>query len=219
MKDLIRNLIRYNIDFQEYIFLYSAYLKSNELVTLYDTVESYRETLSIQQLIHKGYIARKTLKQGNKAFTDYVENNLEITNKGIAVIEDFLNGSISESLPKNEPLMKYKVNWIEDWYNLFPKGIKSGGYYVRTSIKDCDNKMSKFIKENPEFTKDIILESTKIYVEQMKVNNYSMMKLAPNFIQKDGISMLSGCCEAYVEGVNNNQETYGPNEDTFTIKV
>lgn len=212
MIDLIKNLIRYNIDFQEYIFLYSAYVKNNELVTLYDVVEEYRGTNSIQQLIHKGFIARKTLIKDNRPFDDYLSNNLEITNRGITVIEDFLNGSISNSTPKNEVLIKYKVSWIENWYNLFPKGIKSGGYYVRTSIKDCDNKMSKFIKDNPEFTKDIILEATKIYVSQMKNNNYSMMKLAPNFIQKDGVSMLSGCCEAYVQGVNANQETYGTNE-------
>jgi hypothetical protein len=48
----------------------------------------------------------------------------------------------------------------------------------------------------------------------MKSKNYAMMKLAPNFIYKDGISMLSGSCEAYVQGVNNNQDTYSTNELT-----
>jgi hypothetical protein len=74
--------------------------------------------------------------------------------------------------------------------------------------------MHKFLLDNSEFTKDIILEATKNYIEDMKSKNYAMMKLAPNFIYKDGISMLSGSCEAYVQGVNNNQDTYSTNELT-----
>lgn len=210
MKELLKKLRDNDIDFSQYILLYSLFHGDKQYAEEYNKVEIYDSHQGIQKLIHLGFLARVELLEGTSRYTDFTNNNLFITKLGI---ERFFNESTSA--PSNESILpKYKILWIEDWYDLFPKGIKSGGYYVRTSIKDCDKKMFKFLIDNSEFTKDIILEATKNYIEDMKSKNYSMMKLAPNFIYKDGISMLSGACEAYVQGVNNNQDTYSTNELT-----
>ena len=210
MKELLKKLVDNDIDFSQYILLYSLFHGDKRYAEEYNKVEIYDNSQSIQKLIHLGFIARVELLEGTSRYTDFMKNNLFITKLGI---ERFFKES--SSTPSNESILpKYKVAWIETWYDLFPKGVKSGGYYVRTSIKDCDKKMFKFLIDNSEFTKDIILEATKSYIEDMKSKNYSMMKLAPNFIYKDGISMLSGACEAYVQGVNNNQDTYSTNELT-----
>lgn len=204
MKELLRKLVENDIDFSQYVLLYSLFHGDKRYVEEYNKLEIYDASQGIQKLIHNGLVAKVAVLEGTSRYTDFLRDNLYITKLGI---DRFFKESVST--PSNESILpKYKVAWIEDWYDLFPKGIKSGGYYVRTSIKDCDKKMYKFLADNSGFTKDIILEATKRYVEEMKSKNYSMMKLAPNFIYKDQISMLSGACEAYVQGVNTNQDTY-----------
>lgn len=204
MKDLIKKLSNNNIDFQQYVALYSLFHDDLDYIKDYSLVESYGGTSSIQGLIHLGFLQRLKQVPGTMPYNEVLSGNIVLTK---LAIERFFKPSTSA--PKSENLLpRYKVAWIEDWYDLFPKGIKSGGYYVRTSIKECDKKMFRFLTDNPTFTKDLILAATKNYVEDMKSKSYSMMKLAPNFILKDGVSMLSGCCEAYVEGVNSNQDTY-----------
>lgn len=218
LESLVKTCSLNSIDFQQYLILHGLYNENLKLVEEYHTVENYNNGSSIQTLVHLGFLQRLTTPPNNTPYSEVLNGNLIITK---LAIERFFKNSTNQSTPTSEGLSitsRYKVAWIEEWYDLFPKGVKSGGYYVRTSIKSCDKRMFKFLTDNPAFTKNIILEATKIYVEQMKVNNYSMMKLAPNFIYKDGMSMLSGCCDAYVEGVNNNQDTYS-NDNTFGIKV
>lgn len=215
MLALIKKLLNHNIDFQCYVLLYSLYINDKSIVVMYNDVEPYTGSMGIQQMIHLGYISRREIKESSNTWQDFLQDNLKLTDLGIST---FFKDSDS-STPSNETLTNnYKVAWIEEWYNLFPKGVKSGGYYIRTSIKDCDKKMFKFLNDNSGFTKNIILEATKHYITDMSRQNYSMMKLAPNFIYKDGVSMLSGACEAYVEAINNNQDTYS-NEDSNVLGV
>jgi hypothetical protein len=210
MKELLKKLVDNDIDFSQYILLYSLFQGDKFYAEEYNKIEIYDSSQGIQKLIHLGFLSRIQLLEGTSRYTDFIKDNLFITKLGI---DRFFKESVST--PSNESILpKYRVLWIEEWYDLFPKGIKSGGYYVRTSIKDCDKKMHKFLLDNSEFSKDVILEATKNYIEDMKSKNYAMMKLAPNFIYKDGVSMLSGSCEAYAQGVNNNQDTYSTNELT-----
>lgn len=85
-------------------------------------------------------------------------------------------------------------DWIDEWYDLWPKGMKSGGYYVRTDKQGCQKKLEKFVQRH-SYNKDEIIEATKRYITRC-LNTGSMIKLAPNFIEKDGISVLVGECEA-----------------------
>jgi len=98
--------------------------------------------------------------------------------------------------------------WIDDWYNLFPSKVRSGGYPVRCDKRGCFKKMIKFCKDNPDYNKDIIFEATKFYITSAKNKDYQYMKLAPYFIEKDGISMLAGECENIINRMKNNEKTY-----------
>jgi hypothetical protein len=209
---LVKNLLNNNIDFQEYVLLYSLYNKNIDIICDYHDVEPYTNYI-ISNLTQKQFICRIVQNENKISLEDLYSNNLRLTSKGELIFKEFV-----KSAPSNEKLIPYKVSWIEEYYDLFPKGIKSGGFYVRSSIQDCSNKMNKFIIDNPQFTKDIILEATKNYINDCKARNYDKMKLAPYFIIKDGTSMLSGYCEAYVQGINDNQDTYS-NDNTFGIKV
>jgi hypothetical protein len=204
---LVKNLLNNNIDFQEYVLLYSLYNKNIDIICDYHDVEPYTNYI-ISNLTQKQFICRIVQNENKISLEDLYSNNLRLTSKGELIFKEFV-----KSAPSNEKLIPYKVSWIEDYYDLFPKGIKSGGFYVRSSIQDCSNKMNKFIIDNPQFTKDIILEATKNYINDCKARNYDKMKLAPYFIIKDGTSMLSGYCEAYVQGINDNQDTYKISND------
>lgn len=94
------------------------------------------------------------------------------------------------------------LKWIDEWFDLFPKGVKSGGYYVRSDLNGCKRKMKKFISTHSEYTKDIIMKATQNYIIRCEHNGYQYMKLAPYFIEKDGVSMLSGECEAIITNID-----------------
>jgi hypothetical protein len=99
----------------------------------------------------------------------------------------------------------HSISWIEDWLLLFPEGVKSGGYYIRSDEKECADKMVKFIKKY-KYDKDTIFKATKNYIERMKKQNYNFITLATYFITKrDRGSILASEC-ANLNSKENNME-------------
>jgi|TARA_R110002126_G_scaffold191810_1_gene340003 hypothetical protein len=90
----------------------------------------------------------------------------------------------------------YRVEeWIQEWRELFPKGIKSGGHLVRGSKQGCIKKMKAFVNKNKDVTKDKIFKATSRYLSERRTARYSYCKVADYFISKDSMSML----ESYIE--------------------
>lgn len=183
----VEKLIQLNLDFTSYCVLQTIYnSKDSQLLLKYSTdIQSIRST--IDNLVSKGYIINES---------GYKFSGLKITNK---YIQDFTKVVI---VPKVSPVSE----WIDIFFNLFPKGIKSGGFYVRSDKQGCIKKMESFMKQYPEYTKGIIITATKKYVDGMKNNNYNFCKMAPYFISKDGISMLEGFCQDVLKNVNTPDE-------------
>ncbi len=86
------------------------------------------------------------------------------------------------------------AKWIESWCEIFPKGVKSGGYYVKSNAQDCLKKMIKFIKVR-KYSKEQIFQATKNYIDRKAKENYAYMMRADYFIEKDGVSALASECE------------------------
>ena len=91
--------------------------------------------------------------------------------------------------------------FVDQFYELWPKGIKSGGYAVRSGKDACSTKLRTFLKENKLYTPLIVLTATENYISKCKANDYQYMKLAPYFISKDGVSVLESCCDDLLNGV------------------
>ncbi len=91
-------------------------------------------------------------------------------------------------------------SWIDEWRNMWPKGVKSGGHRVRGSRNGCLKKMRKFIKENPDFSVDEIFDATRNYILNRKKQNYEYMRVAEYFIEKDRMSDLASWVEDRREG-------------------
>ena len=97
-------------------------------------------------------------------------------------------------------------------YDLFPKGIKSGGYPVRSGFSDFEKKLKKYIDTHKEHNVDIIRKAFELYIEQSRRNNWQFMKLAGYFILKDGVSTLESLCEEVI----NKPEIDEQRKDIFT---
>ena len=93
--------------------------------------------------------------------------------------------------------------------NLFPSGVKTGGYSVKSHPKVIALKLKTFLKEYPEFTKEDIIEATTKYVEDRRKHNWSYMRSLQYYICKDKISTLAADCLALSdeEEVESNFET------------
>lgn len=84
-------------------------------------------------------------------------------------------------------------DWIEQWVNLWPKGIKSGGYYVKPNKQDALSNMQKFVKKY-KFTKDQIFEATGNYLKEKERDNWAYCMLGSYFIMKNNMSQLANYC-------------------------
>lgn len=104
---------------------------------------------------------------------------------------------------KYTPIQEVKgVDWIDEWLNIFPKGVKTGGKLVRSDAKICKSKMESFIKNYPQFNdKSLILNVTERYVKEFEQNDYMYMKAASYFIDKkgEGSELAARCEEGFIE--------------------
>jgi len=90
------------------------------------------------------------------------------------------------------------MTWVSEWLSLWPEGVKSGGYYVRSSLKAVTTKMKSFT-DNYDFTPEVIIESTKQYLEDMQHKGYMGIQISHNFIEKNGASALEAYCRNYLK--------------------
>jgi len=155
----------------------------------------------------------------------YVEVLRELQKKGfVTIVGKLYTGTkISQILlqPKavklflvrNKSSVKKEVaTWIQEYRNLFPKGLNSLGYPYKGDKNGCIDKMATFILNNPEYTKDLILKVTNFYIDEKKKDNFDYMKQAHYFIEKDRVSSLAAYCEQFGE---EGLETSGDNMINF----
>lgn len=100
------------------------------------------------------------------------------------------------------------AGWIEEYRTVFGKGKKG-------DPKACLSKMDIFLKENPQYDKDIIIEAAKLYVSE---TDPRYLQQADYFISKklgDGVltSRLRQFCERSSSG-----ESADERENIFEIK-
>lgn len=114
----------------------------------------------------------------------------------IKIVEDLvILRAKALNLFKVEDELNDVSSWIDTWREIFPVGVKSMGYAVRGDRTGCIKKMRAFLKQYPDFDKELIFNATKIYVDAKRKEKWSYMQLAHYFIEKDGISNLAALCE------------------------
>ena len=127
-------------------------------------------------------------KQFVKLIIDKFGTNTIIREKSKLLL-DFLSIESSYSDYKSKKVVKKSTRtisegfdkFIEEYRNLW-KGLKVGSM---GSPMACKEKMERWMKENPNYTKEDILKAAKIYINSL--NNYQYLQAAHYFIyKKDG---------------------------------
>lgn len=91
-------------------------------------------------------------------------------------------------------------SFCEKFYEMFPKGVKSGGYPVRSGIEGVKSKLKKFVKQYKHYDYETIIKATKNYINECERNGFQYMKTAQYFIFKDDTSTLESYCEKVKNG-------------------
>jgi hypothetical protein len=200
IQELIIQLVSNHISFKQLVLIYCIFINDKHLYDLHNRLDR----ITKEEILFLEDNDLITIVYPDNTDLIYY-SNISLTNKGVSLISNLLQEEIKETNSFDLFLNK--------WYELWPKGIKTGGYYVKTDKNGCGKNLKKFIKNNPSITKEEILAGTQRYIESMKERNYDKMKLAPYFIYKDGISTLEGYCNS--ENNTNNYEK----DDPFKLNV
>jgi hypothetical protein len=127
------------------------------------------------------------------------QSYVNLVNKGwlIAFSRTFTYESVEleEDRFRNVFIGEDSKEWIDKWFDLWPRGVKSGIYYVKSDVNSCRIRMQRFMKRNSRFSEDIVMRATQSYLDRAKIEGYSYIMLAHNFIEKNRASTLAGECE------------------------
>ena len=94
------------------------------------------------------------------------------------------------------------IKFAQNFINIFPEGVKSGGYYVRSDVESVVGKLRKFMKKY-KYTQYQVLDATQRYIDRLSKSNYQYIKTASYFIFKDGVSVLASEIENDIkEGIS-----------------
>jgi len=195
----LRKVIHSCLTVEEYFFAHMLFEKERYKLDLYIKNVKLNFIELADSLIQKNYLQ---FAKYNNDSPDYRLGNLEVTQEFLDLIH-----------AKNE--MSGAELWIDEWYALWPTGIKSGGYYLKTDKKGVLRKMKDFILMYPEFDKELIMKATDNYLLDQSLGGFAFTKLAPYFIYKDGMSVLAGECENITDGLDGEieaEEVYGAEE-------
>jgi hypothetical protein len=97
------------------------------------------------------------------------------------------------------PKIKPQVEWIEEWTELFPKDKKSNGHLIYNKPKDCVSKMQTFVKDNPNYTKELIFAATEAYLHEREEEDWAYTRTASNFIHhRVNGGLLATWCEKLI---------------------
>lgn len=160
----------------EYVYLARLMADTNALKKVMLNIDG-------KKLVRRGYIE---IDDGQAYLTDKSRELFKIPREG------FVTPKVDIEVVTKDSNIK---EFAKKYQALFPVGVRSGGYLVRGTAQSCENKLKSFRRKYPDYDEAIILQATKNYVDRKAREAYNHMKLAPYFIEKDGISMLAAECE------------------------
>lgn len=146
------------------------------------------------------YLATLYYEQDYNVVSDNLKRHMDAKLEKLGYLKVTEEGPIlrkkcDEMFKKGVPSDESVDAWIEEWRDIFPKGVKSGNRPVRGDKKGVITKLKAFVKNNPKVTKDQIIEATKQYVFDSSLKHYNYMICADYFISKNGSSMLGAMVE------------------------
>lgn len=186
----LNKLIASTITIQNYLFLQIVYHQNYNALKDYKSITDFYSKDDILFLMSIGLL--KFIKEDVGFYLYNLETTEEFESKFIKNNEKL---NYKQPVERVEDKKKETGNWMEDWYALFPRGIKNGIYPIKGDKKGCFSKLTRFRRDYPEFTIAEIMEATKDYINQSRLKNYAFMQQAHFFVMKNNISTLASYCE------------------------
>ena len=164
----------------KYVILYCLYNHQEPILDDFDDFSTSKRFMVLYiELMKDGFVT----ENGD----EYI---FKLTPKAITLMEE-----INQILKPEEKEADKVDDWIQEWIELFPSGVKTGGKLVRSDKKSAHLKMKKFVK-NYKFDKDTIFKATQSYLQDRERNGWQYTKAAVYFIDKrDEGSGLAEWCE------------------------
>lgn len=172
---------------------FDDYNKQRRALLLYKEME-IRELLVQNEDAERG-TPHFTLSKAGIELVEFIKNEFvkttheEINTEKIAVL------GVDAKTNSEDP-----EDWIDEWMNIFPVGLKTGGRLVRGDKPSCIRKLKVFMKEY-KYTKDQILAATTAYIKSKEQDNFNFTRCAVYFIYRidgtknDRVSDLAAWCE------------------------
>lgn len=114
----------------------------------------------------------------------------------------------SKKVIKSDLALKYEVDsFISEFRNKW-KGLKPGSM---GSPQSCKDKMLRWCKLNPSYTKEDILKAADIYIKSLK--DFKYLQSADYFIYKQDGKVESSRLSAFVDEIDNY------NDEDWTTKI
>jgi hypothetical protein len=161
---------------------------------------SIDEFLGLIQLYEKLEIESKLLDSlQQKQFIKITENEIIIREKGNLLIELLLIEKVNsvkskKEIRKSERLVNNELNsFIEEFRDKW-KGLKPGSM---GSLSTCKEKMKRWMRENPTYSPQQILNAADIYINSLNDNTY--LQQADYFIYKKDGKEESSRLSAFVD--------------------
>ena len=129
----------------------------------------------------------------------------KITDKGYTIIEKYkklYKTEVSGKVKKKISFSPQEEEMIYQYREIFPKGMLPSGNPSRLAFKELEKRFQWFFT-NYNYSWDIVIKATKMYVNKYKNENYLYMKTSGYFIVKNEkgveVSTLATYCEMVSE--------------------
>ena len=164
-------------------------LSINEFLTLIDLENHKNSELLI------------TLEE--KQFIKIIDNEILLRQNGnllldLITIEKINAKSSKVIVKKSERIINNELDSFIDEFRNKWKGLKPGSM---GSLSACRDKMSRWMKENPQYTPQQILKAVDIYLNSL--DNYQYLQQADYFIYKKDAHGESSRLSAFIDEVDN----------------
>lgn len=180
---------------QAYLISKEILEKNNLSLKEYCTLMSLKENLkyNIDEDALSSLQSKKFIKLNNSvvSFRNKTTKLFSLLRKEV----DFLGEKIDIISKRTEREVNEEIKQrVQEYRNLF-KGYKAGSM---GSLTNCKNNLSKFLKNNPDYTFNDIIKATKIYINS--VDNLKYLHRADYFIYKEQKDKtVVSTLEAYID--------------------
>lgn len=233
-------LIKYDIDYASYLIIhdiyygesiFEKYFLANESKLVRNNIE--RGTLTnVYILLDNGIIQKPTpfTKATCSTITlDKYYKTFKLTDKAIKIINEIERFTINN--PIKQKLINKDTN-VEEWIDEYRYLWSNNGRMLKQNAlgnkQICISKMQEFIRQYPEYDKEIILTASKKYIEDYTLEHsgdFTYLVTAPYFIKRErepnqskvesNTMRLSDYCELIIKNnliIDDKLPSYGQGE-------